>query len=252
MSRARTLLRIAALLMLATPSIACGLSPGGTHRAVSTSVVVFEDADGDGAHDPGEVGLGGVLVVATTNQHGIFSRTVQRTDADGEATLEDTTTHVFHVAVVPPCGYRATTPVDVNAESTGEIAFGFATEDPQLEEATVTFLLWHDQDEDGIQDPQEPVVEGVTLHTNPWAPEAERMPTSPSHDGLGITTGADGRGALDLGPSCGILWIPEPEGWRTTSTTPAARHEPGGEGLPDWLGFPCAPGATEIAWGLTK
>lgn len=251
-ARARTLSRLAALLMLAATSIACGLSPGDTPRAVSTSVVVFEDADGDGTQDPGEAGLAGVLVVATTNQHGIFSRTVERTDADGEVAVGATTTHVFRVAAVAPCGYRATTPVDVNAESEREVAFGFAPEDPQMEEATVTFLLWHDRDEDGNQDPEEPVIEGVAIHTNPWAPETERMPTSTSQDDLGITTDSAGGAALDLGPSCGTLWIPEPEGWRTTSTAPPARQEPGREGGPDWLGFDYSPGTTEIVWGLTE
>lgn len=252
MSHPRNLVPIALLLVLGA-LVACGPSPGDNpSRTVTAPAVVFEDGDGDGVRDAGEAGLAGVLVVATTNRHGIFARTVEPTGAGGEATVEGTTTHVFRIAVVPPCGYHATTPVDVNAEPDGEVAFGFAPEDPQLEEATITFILWHDQDEDGTQDPEEPVIEGVPIHANPWTPDAERIPTSPTHDDLGIATGGDGRATLDLGPSCGILWVPLPEGWRTTSTTPAARHEPGREGLPDWLGFPYTPGTTEIAWGLTK
>lgn len=252
MSHARKLLPVA-LLLLVGALVACGPSPGDNpRRTVSASVVVFEDGDADGTQDPGEAGLAGVLVVATTNQHGTFTRTVARTGVDGEVRVEGTTTHVFRVAAVPACGYRATTPVEVSAESASEVAFGFAPEEAPSGPATVSLLLWHDQDEDGIQDPEEPAIEGVTLHTNPWQPEAEWMPSSPDGDSLGVTTGDAGRATLELGPSCGTLWIPEPEDWRTTATTPAARREPGGEGLPDWLGFPYDPGTTEIAWGLTK
>jgi hypothetical protein len=252
MSHPRKLLHIVALLMLAATPIACGLSTGNNPRRATASVVVFEDRDADGSQDPGEAGIVNVLVAGTTNQHGFLNRTAERTGADGEATIEGTTTHIFRIAVVPPCGYRATTPIDVNAESLDEVAFGFAPEDPHPESATITFVLWHDQDEDGIQDSEEPVVEGVTLHTNPWEPDWERMPSSHAEDDLGITTDSDGRATLELGPSCGILWIPEPEEWRTTSTTPTARRQPGGEGLPDWLAFPYGPGSTEIAWGLTR
>jgi hypothetical protein len=251
MSHKHKLLRLVATLLAAT-SIACGLSLGGNDRRASISVVVFEDNDADGTQDPGEAGLVDVLVVATTNQHGAFTRTAVRTDVNGEASIEGTTTHVFRVASVPPCGYRATTPVDVSAESAEEVAFGFAPEAPQPGSASVTFHLWHDQDEDGTQDPGEPALEGVTLHTNPWGMEMERMPTSPDEDDLGVITDAAGHAMLELGASCGTLWIPEPENWRTTTTLPTMRREPGGEGLPDWLGFPYAPGTTEIDWGLTK
>lgn len=253
MSHVRRLLPIVALLTLGALTVACGPSPGSNpQRTASTSVVVFEDRDADGTQDPGEGGLTDVLVVATTNQHGIFTRTAVQTDAGGEATVERTTTHVFRIAAVPPCGYRATTPINVSAESADEVTFGFAPEDPQTGSATVTFLLWHDQDEDGIRDPEEPPIEGETLHTNPWAPDWQWMPTSHQEDSLGITTDDTGRATLTLGPGCGTLWIPEPKDWQTTSTTPPARRESGDEGLPDWFGFPYGPGTTEITWGLTR
>jgi hypothetical protein len=85
--------------------------PGGT-----VAGAVFDDANGNGAADPGEVGRSGVTVFLDANANGILdpNEPTATTDAAGAYTLTTAANGTFAVVTVPPVGtHRTTTPATV-------------------------------------------------------------------------------------------------------------------------------------------
>ena len=123
------------------------------------SGVVFEDLNGNGQLDPGEVGLPGV--------------SVQLSDVDGPVELSTAIDGAYSFSNLPPGAYTLT-PVGISSpllatsdesasvglvpgQTLGGVNFGFALP------VTISGTTFHDADHDGFFDPGEAGVGGVVL-----------------------------------------------------------------------------------------
>jgi hypothetical protein len=126
--------------------------------------VVWTDTDNDGIRETGETGIAGVVVVVTWNGPGGPIVTEVTTDANGNWSLPNVPpgeySAVVRTSTVPP-GLVASTPatasVTVPAGGTGNVVHGFTPT------GSIGDRIWNDFDRDGVQDPGEPGVPGVTL-----------------------------------------------------------------------------------------
>ncbi|MFC1948473.1 SdrD B-like domain-containing protein, partial [Chloroflexota bacterium] len=122
--------------------------------------IVFEDANGDGAQDPGEAGIAGVTVTLdgtssnVTNANGIYFLT---TNTSGMHTVNET----------DPVGYFSTTPnvrtVNVTLGNSYQVDFGDKNIIPGPNSAMIYGIVFEDANGDGAQDPGEAGIPGVTV-----------------------------------------------------------------------------------------
>lgn len=161
-----------------------GLKPQNSNNA-SVGDFVWNDLNKDGVQDAGEPGISGVtvrLVNATTNT--IVATTT--TDANGKYIFNDVTPGSYLVEFVTPAGYTVTTklnasPVTSGTDSDVDAGTGrtasftlsagqrittvdagyWVTTPPGT--AKLGDRVWHDANENGIQDAGEPSVSGVTV-----------------------------------------------------------------------------------------
>jgi len=144
---------------------------------------VWVDENGDGIQDPGEPGIAGVTVTATNPVTGDVLTTT--TDANGGYIFTDLPAGKYDVLVdetTLPSGMRqSTNPVNPGADfgnqtnnysitiaegeenMTGD--FGYVWEDPNGNTGTAAIgdRVWLDADSDGVQDPGEAGIGGVTV-----------------------------------------------------------------------------------------
>ncbi|RIL10424.1 hypothetical protein DCC79_08055, partial [bacterium] len=170
--------------------------PTGAKGAIGDRVWV--DADGDGAQDPGEPGLGGVTVTIyhDPDQNGVYdtvftgARDQNGATGTGTATTEPDGSYVFYdlpagayvVAVTAPAGYtqtgdpdhfgttgtndhRTTTPVVVApGDAFVNADFGYQpTVNGGPLDGSIGDTVWFDADADGTIDAGEPGIPGVTV-----------------------------------------------------------------------------------------
>ncbi|WP_232168263.1 SdrD B-like domain-containing protein, partial [Staphylococcus simulans] len=140
---------------------------------------VWEDSNRDGIQNSNEVGIEGVTVTLT-KPDGTTATTV--TDATGKYNFSGLENGEYTVTFTPPAGYEAspvnvgdvaldsnglTTTATINNADNTTIDSGFfkpVVETPQ-EPATYTVgdKVWEDTNKDGIQNSNEPGIEGVTV-----------------------------------------------------------------------------------------
>ena len=125
---------------------------------------VFQDTNGNGVQDPGEPGLPGVTV-RVTDSGGKVQTGV--TDANGDVTIPGVLAGTATVTVVEstlPAGVTAQTagvnPSTVQVTSGQTADAGFDGYQPR---GVLTGLVWRDDNGDGIKDPSEIVLPGVTV-----------------------------------------------------------------------------------------
>ncbi|MDH4138021.1 MAG: hypothetical protein OEW09_15080, partial [Anaerolineae bacterium] len=120
--------------------------------------IVFEDSDGDGVWDAGEVGIEGVTITldgsatATTNLYGSY-------------TFSTTVIGTHTVVESDPVGYFSTTSnevhVDVELGHGYQVDFGDAPDSSNF--ASIHGIVFEDSDGDGVWDAGEVGIEGVTI-----------------------------------------------------------------------------------------
>jgi uncharacterized repeat protein (TIGR01451 family) len=119
---------------------------------------VFNDADGDGVRDMGELGISGVLVALD----GVSTST---TDLKGNYVFSTTVAGAHVVRETDPVGYSSTTPnevhVDVILGNGYQVEFGDAPTNPNL--AYIYGTVFNDADSNGVQDGSETGISGVTV-----------------------------------------------------------------------------------------
>ncbi len=133
-----------------------------TPESATLTGTVWNDTNGDGERDPGEVGIGDVTITVTGGPDGIDTVITLVTNPDGTYSTElppgewvvdvDPTTHPF--------GLTPTTPLT----STVTLAAGdSATVETGLGAGTITGRVWLDLDGDGVIDPNETDIPGVRV-----------------------------------------------------------------------------------------
>lgn len=222
-------------------------APGSEEtRPEAVTAKVFVDENVNGRFDPNEPTIPDTLIVAQHNVHGDFTRTAALTGADGTIEMSADYTHFFEVAAVPPCGYEATTAVNLSAteaDEDGVLAFGFKPEEADLGIADIQVHLWQDDYEDGAMGDDERPLIGTNVHFNPditWTDRADH------YDGLlSAQTDENGMALTSFGNSCGIVWVaPQTEG-RFTKIRPTAIYDEGR------VGFDYADGLLDVLMGIT-
>ena len=157
---------------------------------------VFQDTDGDQIQDPDEGGIAGVVIRSSTGNQ-------VRTDTSGDYRMVLTPGYQT-ITEVDPAGYMSSTPNTINLDvipgTYERISFGDRTPSGS---ATVQGVVYNDLGQDGIQDPDDPGVPGVTVYS----------------DG-GEQTVTDDQGAYTLTVPVGNRTITETDLDGYTSTTP--------------------------------
>lgn len=139
---------------------------------------LFDDPDGDGVQDAGEGGLPGVTVnLLDPGPDGIFGTpddvviATTMTDANGNYTFPGLPPGNYRVEVdestLPP-GSVSTTPdtdVSLDAGESADVDIGFTLR------ASLGDFVWLDLDNDGVQDPGENGIPGVTLTLREAGPD---------------------------------------------------------------------------------
>ena len=207
-----------------------------TVHGANPTIIVFEDLDQDGRRDRDEAPIPDTLIVSTFNVHGHYTHLGVLTDEKGEATINAEYTHFFNVLVAPPCGYRSTTETRFKPENARRLEVGFAPEAPRTGTATVRLHLWQDEMANGEQDDGESPLADQTIYVDISEEDGHLL----SGCVLEARTDADGWATLQLGNSCGTVWLRVPDGW----STPADLVER------EWQAVTYDLGETTIEWGL--
>jgi hypothetical protein len=133
---------------------------------------VWDDADGDGVQDPDEDGLEGVTVEVVDGGGDVVATAT--TGPDGEYLFENLEPGTYTVRVVPgtlPEGWGTPT-FDYDGVGTPNVASVTVGAGDTFLEADFGYrkyagaigdLVWNDSDGDGLQDPGEPGLPGVTV-----------------------------------------------------------------------------------------
>jgi hypothetical protein len=207
-----------------------------TIQNASPTLTAFEDLDRDGRQDRDEPPIPNTLVVADFNVHGTFTHLGRLTNEKGEVTLSAEYTHFFNVVVVPPCGSTPTTETTFKPENARRLEVGFAHDVPRAGTATLRLHLWHDEKANGEQDLGEP----------PLADQIVFVDVEGGHNlnrgVLEARTGADGWTTIDLGNSCGTVWLRVPDSWSI----------PAGLAEREWQAVTYNLGETTVEWGLER
>ncbi|MFZ1599037.1 MAG: SdrD B-like domain-containing protein, partial [Anaerolineae bacterium] len=133
----------------------------GDNLPGSVAGTVFDDIDGDGVQDSPlhETGLGGVTIGLYSSGGALLASTT--TSGDGSYLFTNVAPGSYSVRETDPSGWSSTTsnnvPVTVPAGGLGHADFG-----DQLI-ASVSGVVFNDLDGDGVQDPGEPGIGGVTV-----------------------------------------------------------------------------------------
>jgi len=191
------------------PEQALFVAPGGSasgdassQREGTLSGRVFHDANGDGSHNPGESGLGGVVISLAGNEVAITT-----TSGDGIYAFDDVPPGLYTVWETDPQGYTSSTPnealVYVPPDGGATLNFG--------DQATGTIggRVFNDLNGDGVKGNGEPGIGGVlvTLRTDAGA--------------LVKTTTTAGNGAflfIQAGEGDFIVEAADPEGFASTTS----------------------------------
>jgi len=154
--------------------------PGGATGAIGDRVWV--DVNGDGIQDPDEIGLAGVTVqLISTGPDGIFGTpddvvtATTTTDHNGNYIFDNLPPGAYVVNIPnPPAGYTQTGDPDslLDNQTTDPIVLApgdvflnadFGYQPPAGTTGSIGDRVWLDADGDGVQDPGEPGIPGVSV-----------------------------------------------------------------------------------------
>ncbi|MGC8951420.1 SdrD B-like domain-containing protein, partial [Chloroflexus sp.] len=152
----------------------------GLYRPASVGNLVWEDVNGNGVHDTGELGIDGVTVTLNgTTGAGVAVNLTTTTSSGGFYRFDNLAPGTYTVTVSRPSGYEFTAAnqgaddaVDSDADPTSgamsatELVSGEEdlTWDAGLyQPASVGNFVWRDVNGDGVQDASETGISGVTV-----------------------------------------------------------------------------------------
>jgi hypothetical protein len=181
--------------VVAGQSVAAG-NDGYQLRGTLTGTV-FEDADGDGVRDVGELGLPGVSVDVTDF---LANTTTWTTDANGDWTATqipaggDATVDVDEGSL--PAGSTLTAGADPNTVTVVAGATTPAGDDGYQLRGTLTGTVFEDTDGDGVQDAGEPGLPGVEVGVTDLL--ANTFTATTDANGIWTVNGAPGLATVDV------------------------------------------------------
>ena len=167
---------------------------------------VFLDQDGDGVRDAGEPGLSGVTINLIDDATGAVVATTT-TAADGSYDFVGLPAGSYSVEITdvagvldglnPSTSAAPLTNISLAAGQDYDLAdAGFSPADPVTAVGSIGSLVWNDLDADGVRDPGEDGLEGVTLEL--WLDVDADGTITPGIDNLVRTTSTDSNGEYEL------------------------------------------------------
>ena len=141
----------------------------------SLAGVVYGDVDNDGIKEPGEAGIGGVTITLTgTDDLGNTVNQAVTTGPDGTYAVANLRPGIYALTETRPPGYLdGKDSVGTQGGTLGNDVFsnivlaarvdGVANNFGELVQAGLAGVVFRDDNNDGIQDPTEPGIAGVTL-----------------------------------------------------------------------------------------
>ena len=134
--------------------------------------LIWNDLDGDGMLDPGEPGLPGVTVTATTTIGGATFTVTTVTGPDGTYQLAGLPLGDYTVVVDPatlPAGVNQTGDPDATKDNSATVTLTALSPTSTTQDfgyqgpGVIGDLIWNDLNGDGVQDPGEPGLPGVDV-----------------------------------------------------------------------------------------
>ncbi|MBW4647660.1 MAG: carboxypeptidase regulatory-like domain-containing protein [Kastovskya adunca ATA6-11-RM4] len=198
------------LVNLAAGAAVNNVDFGFRQSNASIGNLVFNDIDGDGVQDPGEPGISGITINLRDANGNVIATTT--TDANGNYTFNNLPAGTYTVAVPnPPTGFNATpttAPGSITlaaGQNIDSADFGF-----RQPNGSIGDRVFNDTNGNGIQDPDEPGISGVTVILSTNGAESART-----------TTDANGNyNFTNLLPGTYTVEVPDPPAG-FTATTPA-------------------------------
>jgi protocatechuate 3,4-dioxygenase beta subunit len=188
------------------------LNPGDNNPTVDAGYVpngkigdfVWEDKNGNGQQDSGELGISGVTVQLLDQNNNVIRTTT--TSSTGAYEFDNLPPGTYYVRVTPPTGYSVTTPnsgndntdsdILVGSNTTGAINLGagqtnLTIDAGLLRPASLGDYVWEDRNGNGVQDSGEPGISGVTVMLE----DASGNPARDINNNIitATTTGANGQ-----------------------------------------------------------
>lgn len=192
----------------------------------SVSGTVFDDANGNGMQDEGEMGLEG-LTVGLLDADGKSSGA--ETDADGHYAFADLLPGDYTVVGPMVEGWTLTTPdsvtVQVTADMPVEVDFGLMMDEMPCEETSIGGMVYEDLNHNGMYDEGEPGIAGVEVRLS-----SRNNPRNvDTRKGSGIhryaTTGEDGTYLFeDVRPGKWRVMPKKPHGYHRSSSKDICVH----------------------------
>jgi protocatechuate 3,4-dioxygenase beta subunit len=204
---------------------------------------VWEDLNQNGIQDAGEPGIPGVTVTLKDGNGAVVATTV--TNEFGEYIFNDLAPNTYSIDFATPTDYTASTPSvggtsisdatnsDNNAGSTAPFTLAPGERNLNVDAGFYKTMpagmlllgdkIWYDNNKDGVQDANEPAVQGVTVTLFDYG--ADGLPNT-ADDGASQTTATDGNGNYlftGLAPSKYVVAFSNlPKGYTLTDKEAAA------------------------------
>jgi hypothetical protein len=160
--------------------------------AAKVEGVVYEDTNGNGTQDPGEIGIAGVIIVITDS--GGNTQTLV-TDENGEygATVPPGATTVDVDETTLPGGStqtEGTDPTSLTAVS-GEVVRDVDGYEPPANAGSVEGVIYEDTNGNGTQDPGEPRIPGVAVEITDSAGNTQTVITNENGEYSAVVPAGD-------------------------------------------------------------
>jgi SdrD B-like domain/Right handed beta helix region/Carboxypeptidase regulatory-like domain/FG-GAP-like repeat/Prealbumin-like fold domain len=183
----------------------------GNFRLITISGQKFNDLDGDGIQEPGELGIDGITIQLDKDANGTVDDTTT-TSGGGFYSFTDLGPGTYRIREVAPAGTVQTTtdPADIVAASgtdVSDVDFG------NFQSVTISGQKFDDLNGDGIQEPGELGIDGVTIQLDKDA--------NGTVDDTTTTSGGGFYSFTDLGPGTYRIREVTPAGTVQTTTDPA-------------------------------
>ena len=190
----------------------------GYRAAASVGDLVWNDADADGVVDAGESGISGVRVYLDINGNGVFDGATEPSDiTDGSGIYQiDSLLPGTYAAKIDtstlPAGFVQTSDLTGALDHAATISLSASQARTDVDfgytqRVVIGDFVWNDQDADGVQDPGEPGIDGVTVTAFFAATDSIAATT---------VTAAGGAYSFDLMPGTYYLVFDTPAGYQPT------------------------------------